>query len=165
MDDMQHIIVVGIETLVNNKRLLAVAFQIRLIKNAQHLLQTVVYLPMQAGDLHYDAVVRKALDKWMGKATGDQIVVIVIGMTTDIENRFLNIANLVAKKIDRYHRNSIPLLALCQDVLRIGVVNTKILAEAKRLRLQPRLLKLNKHQMPTTIRLLYRCPKVYSENR
>ena len=124
VNDMKHVIITGIKAFINVKYLLVLAIHVGLVKNTQHLLKTVVNLTTQMRYLDNDTVVSKAVDKWIWQTLGHQIVVIVVGMATDIKYRLLNITDLVAKEIDRDHGNGISLWTLGQDVLRIGVMNS-----------------------------------------
>ena len=163
MYDVEHLVIIGIQTLVDVEGLLAVSFKVRLVEDAQHFLQSVVDLTVKTGNLDDDAVVGQAVDEWMGQALGYEIVIVVVGMTTYIKHRFLDVADLMAQQVNGYHRNGIALFALRQDVLRVGVVHAQILAETERLGLEPCLLQLDEYQMLASVRLTNGGPEIYSE--
>ena len=66
-----------------------------LVKDAQYLFKTIVDLAMQTGYLHKNAVMSQTVNERIGKPLGNQVVIIVVGMTTDIEHRFLNVTHLM----------------------------------------------------------------------
>ena len=73
---------------------------------------------------------RQAVDKWIGDTFGDTLFVIVISVMMDIDDRFLNVSNLMAENIHGNHRYSIALLAIGNDIFLPLILDAKILAEA-----------------------------------
>ena len=111
-----------------------------MVKDAQHLVKTIVDLTVKAGYLDDDAVVGKAVDEWIGKTFCHHFVVIVIRMTADIKNGLLNVTHLVAEQIDRDHRNGVGSLIVRHHILYVGILRTKILTETQGFCFKPGLL-------------------------
>ena len=70
-----------------------------------------------------------------------------------IDNRFLDVPHLVAQQIDGHHGQCVLVGALSNDVARVLVLHTQILAEAQRLRGQPRLLQLYEDEVLAAVGL------------
>ena len=76
--DMHHLFITSIFRLVNIHHLSVVPVLARLVEYTQHLLKSVIDIPLQSWYLDYDAVVYKALNKRIRKSLRDFIPVIVI---------------------------------------------------------------------------------------
>ena len=74
-----------------------------LVKDAQHLVKTVVNLAVQTRNLHDDAVVSQTLDKRIGKAVYHPVVVVIVAVVIDIEYGNFDISHLVPQQIDGNH--------------------------------------------------------------
>ena len=77
MKDKLHVLVIRVCPLVKLQHMLVVLILVRLVENAQHLVEPVVYLSMQAGYLHNDAVVCQALHKGIGQPFRHKVAVVV----------------------------------------------------------------------------------------
>ena len=68
----------------------------------------------------------------------------------------------MAQQVNGYHRYG---LSIVHHILRVGVVNTQILAEAECLSVKPGLLKLYQDKMLLAVRLANGGTEVYPEHR
>ena len=75
---------------------------LRLIKDAKHLVQTVVDLPVQPRYLDDDAVVCQAVHECIGQAPCHHVTIVVKGLVIDVDHRFLYVSHLMAKQIYRH---------------------------------------------------------------
>ena len=165
MEDGLHVAIGTVERLfVKRKIVLAVVAHASLVEDAQNLIQTVVNLAVKARYLNDDAVVVQTVDELVGNAAGYRLVLVVESMMADIDHRLLYLAYCMAKQIDGNHGKGMPVGAVADHVLRILVVNAKILAETKQLRGQPRLLQLYQYELLLTVGLKHRGAEVDAEN-
>ena len=95
MNDAQHFVIVSIGRLVDIQYLLVMLILIRLVKDAQYLVKTVVYLAVKTRYLDDDAVMGKAVDKRIGKTLCHHFVVIVVRMAAHIEDGLLDVTHLM----------------------------------------------------------------------
>ena len=95
--------------LVQTDDLLTVRRTLRLVEHAKDLVQTVVYLSLQQGNLNDDAVVHQTVDEGVLLAVLYHIAVVVQGLVAGVHHRFRYVADAVPQKIDGYHRNGVPL--------------------------------------------------------
>ena len=159
---MLHLCIVTIYLIVNTQQTGIVHVLVCLVEDAQHHVQAVLAVEMsvQTGNLYDDAIVCEAVDKRIGKPLRDYVVVVVERLVVDIKHRLLDVANLMAKQIDGHHRQG---MVGVMHVLRVGVVHTQILAEAKGLRLKPCLLQLYQDKLLFAIFITDSGTKVYTE--
>ena len=160
-----HVVVVAVGAVVVVQEVLAVWRVKRLVEDAQHLVEAVVYLPVQTRYLHDDAVMGQALDERVGQALGHRVAVIVVGIVAHIEHRLLYVTHLVPQDIDGHHGKGIPLTAVGDDVLLALVLHAQVLAEAQGLRLQPGLLHLYQDEALAAVGLAHRGTEVDAEHR
>ena len=137
---MLHIIITSVESLIDVEHLLTVLILKRLVKDAQHLVKSVVYLTMQTRYLHDDAVVGQAVDEGIRNSFRHQTAIVVVTLMVYIEHGFLDIAHLMPQQVDCHCRQCMTVVAVGHDVLGVLILYTQILAEAQRLCLEPRLL-------------------------
>ena len=163
-DDNLHLVVAVVCCLVDVQHLLGASGLVRLVEDAQYLVQTVVNLTVQEGYLHDDAVVGQTVDKRVGQSFGHLPVVIVVRVAAHVEHRFLDVANLMAQQVDGHHGDGIALPAVGYHVGRIGILGTQILAEAQGLGLDPRFLQLYEHQVLRAVGLANRRAEVDAED-
>ena len=145
-DNVLHIIV-ALKLLIINLNYLFVVRNIRLVKQAKNLLQTIVYPTMQQRNLYNDAIMLQALNKRIRNTLLYFFAIISISMMVNIYNRFLYLTDTMPQKIDSYHRNSILLMLFLQHILLVVILQSKITAETQSLSWQPGLLKFNQHQV------------------
>ena len=161
---MHHLVIVEIQLLVKMQHMLIPPVHISLVKDAQNLLEPVVNLAVQPGNLYDDAVVGEAVYEWVWQPLGHQVVVIVIRIPPHIEHRLLYVAHLMSKQVNRNHRDGIAFLALWQYVFRIGIVHTQVLPETQRLGFKPSLLQLYQNKVERAVALTNRGSEVYAED-
>ena len=77
MEDELHLLVVVVCRLVKLQDMLVVLILVRLVEDAQDLVEPVVDLPMQAGYLDNDTVVRQTLHEGVGQPFRHQVAVVV----------------------------------------------------------------------------------------
>ena len=82
--DEKHIGITFIGSLVNIKNFLVLMVLPTLVEDTQHFVQTVVYLSMKPGNLHYDAIMCEAVDKWIRQTFGHKLVIVIIRMPFDV---------------------------------------------------------------------------------
>ena len=75
---MLHVLITGIEIILYPQFMLVVIVHAGLVENAQHLVQSVVDLPMQSWYLHDDTVMCQAVHERIGKSLGHRIAVVVV---------------------------------------------------------------------------------------
>ena len=163
--DVHHVIVVAVGTFIDGEHLLCLRCDTRLVEDAQHLVEAVVHLATETRNLHDDAIVREAVHKGVGKTFCHYLVIVVVCLVIDIQDRLFDVAHLVPENIDRHHRQGGAVLALGVDVLGTGVLHAEILSEAQCLRFHPRLLQFNEDQMERSVLLLHGRPEVDAEDR
>ena len=73
-----HVGIVLIVGIVKLHKLLVVLLLVGLVKHAEDLVQPVVDLPVQEGDLHDDAVMHEAVDERVGKSLGHLAPLVVV---------------------------------------------------------------------------------------
>ena len=83
----------------------------------------------------------------------------------DVKHRLLDVTNLMTQQIDGNHRNGMTVAAVLDDVLRILIVNTQVLAETERLRLEPGLLEFYQNEMLAAVVFTYRRTEINAEHR
>ena len=119
----------------------------------------------QARYLNDNAVMGKTVNKRVRDTLCHMIAVIVKSLVLYVQNRFFYVAHLVAEQIHGNHRYTVTVvLAVFQNVFRIGILCTEVLAEAQSFRLQPCLLQLYKHKFCRAVVLLNPCSEVYAEH-
>ena len=91
------------------------------------------------------------------------MAIIVKRLMPDIEHRLVDVAHSMAEQIDSHHWQC--MLAAGHHVVRIVILDTKILAEAQRLSLKPRLLKLNQYQLLGAVAMPYTRPEINAQDR
>ena len=126
-------IVFCIEAVVEVKHMLILGIDMRLIEDAQDFVQTIANLPVKAGYLHNDAVVSQTVDKGIRYALGDELLIVVVCLMADIDDRLLYITDTMAQQIDGHHRQGMTALAVGDDVPGILILHAQILAEPQRL--------------------------------
>ena len=131
-DNVLHIIV-ALKLLIINLNYLFVVRNIRLVKQAKNLLQTIVYPTMQQRNLYNDAIMLQTLNKRIRNTLLYFFAIISISMVVDIYNRFLYLTDTMPQKIDSYHRNSILLMLFLQHILLVVILQSKITAETQSL--------------------------------
>ena len=89
----------------------------------------------------------ETINKWIRQTFCDYIIIVIIGIPANVEHRFLYIPHIVPQQINSHHRYGISILALRHQILRIGIMHTEILSEAKCLRLEPCLLQFYQNQL------------------
>ena len=150
--DVLHIGISFIYSIVYSQHLAVMPVLVGLVENTQHLYKTVVYTAMQKRYLDNDAVVHKTLHKRVGYTLGHLHTVIIVRLVLYIENRLFYVPHPMAEQINGYHRYAIAIgIRILQDIVRIGILRTKVLAETKSLRLKPRLLKFYQHKLQASI--------------
>ena len=163
---MFHLQVTHIFVLIDIEHLMIVFVFLLLVKYTQYLCQTVVYPSMQERNLYDYAVVCKAFHKRVGHAVCHLIAVIVIRFVTHVKYRLLDVAHTVTEQIHGNHRYGISVrIIVFFDIVRIDILCAEILAEAQRLRFQPRFLQLNEHKLQTAVLLSHLCSEIYAEHR
>ena len=161
-----HLAVGGVEgTIVKMKIVLVVNADAALVKDAKNLVKTIVNDAVQTRYLHNDAVVVQALHKTVGYALHHGLVLIVEHLMAHIDDRVFYVAHRVAKQVDSHHRQGMAVGTVGHDVLRVLVVHAQILAEAKGLGGQPRLLQLYQYELLLTVVLPDGGPEVNAEDR
>ena len=95
MEDMLHVCITRICGIVNVENLLVVLVFSALVKNAQHPVELVVDLTVQTRYLNNNTVVSQTVDKGVGNPSGHNLLVVVVRMVTDVENRLFYAANFV----------------------------------------------------------------------
>ena len=127
----QNVLHVGVglvvAAVVNEQRVLVVLVGQRLVEDREHLVESVVDLPVQPRHLYDDAVVGEAADKRVGHAPGHDVAVIVARLVHDVEHGLLDVAYGVAQDVDRHHGQSVPAVVYVPLVL---VLHTEILPKA-----------------------------------
>ena len=93
-----------------------------LVEDAEHLVQAVVDLSVQTGNLHDDTVVCQAVDKGIGQPPRNNVVVIVVGVAAHIEHRLLDVAHLMAQEINGNHGDGVAFGRVWHQVFRVGIV-------------------------------------------
>ena len=119
VEDTLHLAVVAVETVVETQQMLVRLVPVRLVEDAQHLVQAVVYLSVQTWYLHDDAVVRQAVDERVRQSFGDHLAVVVIRLVVHVDHRLLDVAHLVAQQVDGHRGQGMVAI----HVLRVGVVH------------------------------------------
>ena len=122
---------------------------ISLIEHLQQTFQPVAHPSFQIRDLHDDAVVRQAFDKPVRHPFSDKIRIIVQVITPHVDNRLLQISQLMSQDVNGDKRKpvSIGIVMLRQNVPLIEILDAEILAEAQRLGAEPRFLQLDEDQV------------------
>ena len=131
MEDVLHVGIALIVSLVQFYKLPVVLLFVGLVKHAEHLEQSVVDLPVQEGDLYDDAVMDETVDKGVGKALGYLVAVVIIRLVVDIKYGYVYISDPVPENIYGNHRNAVgrPHL-LVHHVLFVGILSAEILPKA-----------------------------------
>ena len=163
MYDAQQLGIVLIGRLVETQHLLVVALLMGLVEYTQHTIQSVARPHTETGYLNNDAIVRQTIYKRIGQSLCHHTTVIVVRLAAHIQHRLLDVAHLMPQQVYRHHGNGVSTTPLRLHVLFIGILRTKILAEAKRLRRQPRLLQFYEHQMLTAVLLTHGGTEVDAE--
>ena len=102
-----------------------------LVEDAEHLVQPVVYLSVQARNLHDDAVVYQTLHERVGHALRHQLVVIVIRLVAHIDDRLFDVAQRMSQQVYRDHGQRMLVYAFLHDVSRILILCAQVLSEAQ----------------------------------
>ena len=141
MENRLHIsicIVVG--GIVKAQVVLVVCVHESLVENAEDLVETVVHFAVQQRYLHDDAVVVQTIHKFVRYAPHHGLVLVIVYLVTYVYYRVFYLAYLMPEQINRHHRQGVAVGAVSHDILRILIVHSEILTEAKSLRGKPRLL-------------------------
>ena len=118
-----------------------VAYRVCLVEDAQHLVEAVVNFPVQARNLHDDAVVRQALHKGVVDTLLHQIVIVVVHLVVHIDHGCVNVPHGVAKQVDCHHGQGMgpaaqfegignPRFRVGHHVLLVAILGAEVLAEA-----------------------------------
>ena len=135
VEDALHVAVaLVVESVVQIQRVLVFFVGPRLVEDAEHLVQPVVDLAVQARNLHDDTVVHQTLHERVGNALRHQTAVVVVGVVAHVDDGLLDVAQRVAQKIDRDHGQGVAVGTVLDDVARILILRAHILAETQRLR-------------------------------
>ncbi len=165
MEDVSHLTVTVILTVVYVQDLPVVPVLAGLVKDSQNLHKAVVDVPVQQGYLHDNAVVHQAVHKRVGNASRHQPVLIVIGLVQDIQDRLLDVTHTVPQEIDTYHGDAhAALVSLPNDVVGVGILRAQVLAETQCLRLEPGLLQFYEHKLQAAVILAHLRSEVYAEH-
>ena len=141
MEDRLHVGVGGIEgLLIEAQIVLVVLADALLVEDAQHLVKAIIDFSVQTWYLHDDAVMVQTIHKRVGNAMSDKMVVVIVCLVPDVDDRGLYLAHGMPQQIDGYHGQGMTVGTGGHDVLRVLVVNAQILAEAQGLGGQPCLL-------------------------
>ena len=136
-----------------------------LVETEQDLFQIGVDTTVKQRYLHDNAVVGEARHKRVLHAAYHFVAVIVIRLVADIKHRLIDLANPVTQNIHRHHGQGMLLGTLAHHVLLPVVLCAEILAETKRLRLNPRLLKLYEYLLLLALLVAHDGGKVDAEHR
>ena len=77
MQDMLHVGIILIDSVVNAQDAFVILVTARLIKDAQHHVQTVVDMSVQTGNLYDDAVMCQAVDERIRQSPRHDVTVVV----------------------------------------------------------------------------------------
>ena len=165
MYDAHHFGVILIQVLLKVHHLLVFGEPLRLVKHAEHLVEMIVYLAMEQGNLHYNAVVDKTVDKRVFVAIGHLVAIVVHGFVAHINHRLVDVANTMPQQINGNHRNGVALVGtILEHVLLCIVLCGEVSAETECLSVKPCLLQLNKHEPHGAVVLPHPCGKVDAEH-
>ena len=137
---------------------------LRLIEDAEYLLQPVVYLAFQQGNLHDDAVVLETLHEGVGLGERHFIPVVVVYFVPCIHDSFVDVADAVPEEIHGNGRKCVFPVGVLAHVLLVVVLQGEILPEAQCLRLQPCLLQFDKDEVFLAVVFPYGGGKVHAEH-
>ena len=130
MEDVLHIGIVLIVGIVEFNKLPVVLLFVGLVKNTEHLFQSVVDLSVQEWNLHDDAVMDKAVDKRVRKTLGNLVTLVIVGFMIDIEHRHIDMPYPMPENIYCHHRNPIGRAHLfAHHILGIGILCAEVLPE------------------------------------
>ena len=140
---------------------------LRLVKHTEYLIKTIIDNSMEQRDLNYNTVMHKTLHKGIRHALCHFTALIVVSFMTDIEHRYVDIANPVTHDIDRHHRISetFVIALLLVNIVLVTVLSSEILAKTKRLRLHPRFLQFNENKFRLILSRTDPGAKVDTEHR
>ena len=148
MEDGLHIFIGRVNgPVVEIKVVLVVLVNACLVKDAQHLVKPVVDLSMETRYLNDNAIVIQAVYELVGDALNDRLVIIVEGLVTHIDYRFLDVTYGMPQQINGHHGQGMPVGTVAHDVLWILVMYAEILAETQRFCWQPRLLQFYQDEL------------------
>ena len=136
-----------------------------LVEHAQHLLQSVVDLSTEQGNLYDDAVVRQTFYKRVRHAFRHLLSVVVISLMVDVDDWVGNVPHAVSQQIDRHHRVGVSFPGVDLYVVFVAVLHAEVLSEAQRLSVQPCFLEFNQDDLLRTVFLTDRRRKVDAEHR
>ena len=150
--------------LIHVQEMLVVAAYVALVEDAQHLVQPVVYLPVQAWYLDDDAVVVQAVNELVGNSLRDGLLVVVESLVAHIHNWFVDVAHGVPQQVDGHHGQGMAVGAVGHYVLWVLVVYAQVLSETQRLCWQPRLLQLYQYELLLAVGAFYGGTEVDAED-
>ena len=127
--NIHHVCVVLIIILVDVEHLAIALVLMGLVEHTKYLFKAVVHPAMKTWYLHYDAVVNQTFYKWIGNAFGYLIAILVVRLMYGINDRLFYVAHLMTKQVNRNHRYSELMRLFLADIVGIGILGTKILAE------------------------------------
>ena len=139
-EHIHHVVITFIFVFVDIEYLLVVNVFLGLVEYAEYLFKAVVHPSFEERYLHYDTVVRKALDKRFFLAVLNHFAVVVINIMVYVNHGFLYVAHPMTEQVNGHHGIGKALGGVVAYVNLVAVLCSEILAEAKSLCVQPCLL-------------------------